>query len=150
MAADLFSDPEMQEIFEGFLVESQELLDAISQDLMTLENQPDDLDLLNQIFRSFHTIKGTSSFMGFNSIVGITHHAEDLLNKLRKSELVVNQDIIDVLLDVHDIIEILIENIQEDSDEEIDYSDTEKQLEILKSGRTLDETNDHDIAETGQ
>ena len=98
----VFSDPEMQEIFEGYLVESKELLDAISQDLMDLEQKPDDLELLNKIFRSYHTIKGTSSFMGFENITNITHHAEDILNKLRRSELRVTQPIIDDLLEVHD------------------------------------------------
>lgn len=137
MAGNMFEDPEMQEIFEGFLVESQELLDAINQDLMTIEEDPENQELLNQIFRSFHTIKGTSSFMGFNQIVDITHHAEDILNKLRRDEMSVNQDIIDVLLDVHDWIEKLMEHIQNQSDEEMDYSDTVDQLIQLKEGKTL-------------
>lgn len=134
MGVQVFNDPEMQEIFEGFLVESRELLDAVSQDLMRLENEPEDLDLLNQIFRSFHTIKGTSGFMGFDDIVGITHHAEDILNKLRKAEIKVSQPIIDVLLEVHDWIERLIERIQTGDDEPFDYSDTVEQIIILKSG----------------
>ena len=69
----LFDDPEMQEIFEGYLVETTELIDAISIDLMELESSGEDLELLNRIFRSFHTIKGTSAFMAFDNIVGITH-----------------------------------------------------------------------------
>ena len=93
MAAANFSDPEMQEIFEGYLVETNELLESLSQDLMELESNPEDLDLINRVFRSFHTIKGTSAFMGFDSITGITHHAEDILNKLRRNELTVTQPI---------------------------------------------------------
>ncbi|MFP4528654.1 MAG: chemotaxis protein CheA, partial [Candidatus Kapaibacterium sp.] len=134
-----FEDPDMQEIFEGFLVETQELLDSVSQDLMVLENQPDDLDLLNQIFRSFHTIKGTSSFMGFEDITEITHHAEDLLNKLRRSELKVNQPIIDVLLEVHDWIEVLIEKIQTGDTEPPDFHDTINVIDTLARGEMPDE-----------
>lgn len=131
----IFDDPEMQEIYEGFLIETNELLDNISQDLMILENEPNDLDLLNRIFRSFHTIKGTSSFMGFDPIAKITHHAEDILNKLRKEELFVNQPIIDILLEVYDWIVSLLERIQNgESDPVVDFSETIKNIEILKTG----------------
>lgn len=140
MSITVFDDPEMQEIFEGFLVETQELLDNISQDLMILENSPDDLDLLNRIFRSFHTIKGTSSFMGFDNIAKITHHAEDILNKLRKSELRVNQPIIDVLLEVYDWIVSLMDKIQEgNSHPDVDFSSTIGKIELLKTGVIPDE-----------
>jgi len=136
----LFDDPEMQEIYEGFLIETNELLDNISQDLMILENEPDDLDLLNRIFRSFHTIKGTSSFMGFEPIARITHHAEDILNKLRKSELSVNQPIIDILLEVYDWIVRLMEEIQSgNANPNVDFSHTINIIEILKTGNIPDE-----------
>lgn len=137
MGSSPFVDPEMQEIFEGYLIETGELLDSLSQDLMTLENDPENNDLLNQIFRSFHTIKGTSSFMGFDKIVEITHHAEDLLNKLRRNELKVNLDIIDVQLEVHDWIELLVNNIKDEIDEEVDYSETVEKLIVLKEGKPL-------------
>ena len=128
----IFDDPDMQEIFEGFLVETQELLDSVSQDLMTLENEPDNDDLLNQIFRSFHTIKGTSSFMGFDDITEITHHAEDLLNKMRRRELTVSLEITDVLLEVHDWIKTLIDNMMSEEPEEMDFSATITQIEKLR------------------
>ncbi len=128
----LFDDPEMQEIFEGYLVETTELIDAISIDLMELESSGEDLELLNRIFRSFHTIKGTSAFMAFDNIVGITHHAEDLLNKLRKQELFVNQSIIDVLLEVHDWIETLVNNLQQGINEKVDYQSTIDQIELIR------------------
>lgn len=129
-------DPEMQEIFDGFLVETNELLESLGNDLMLIESQPDDLDLINQIFRSFHTIKGTSSFMGFKHIVTITHEAEDLLNKLRKSELVVTQEIIDVLLEVTDWINLLIENIQNGNSDKPDFDETIKQIILLRDGES--------------
>lgn len=137
-------DPEMQEIFDGFLVETNELLESLGNDLMLIESQPDDLDLINQIFRSFHTIKGTSSFMGFKHIVTITHEAEDLLNKLRKSELVVTQEIIDVLLEVTDWINLLIENIQNGNGEKPDYDETIKQIILLRDGESSVESTSDD------
>ena len=130
MGTPNFNDPDMQEIFDGFLVETNELLDAVAGDLMVLEKQPDDLDLLNKIFRSFHTIKGTSSFMGFAEIADITHHAEDILNKLRRSELNVSLEIIDVLLEVHDIILHLIETIGEGTAN--DYSDVIAKIDAIR------------------
>lgn len=140
-----FEDPEMQEIYEGFLVETNELLDNISQDLMILENEPEDLDLLNRIFRSFHTIKGTSSFMGFDHIAQITHHAEDILNKLRKSELKVNQPIIDVLLEVYDWIVRLLSKIQNDDDSPVNYQNTIEKIEQLKSGNFIEDDSKKDL-----
>ena len=132
--ATIFDDPEMVEIFEGFLVESNELLDNISHDLMVIESEPGNLDLINQLFRAFHTIKGTSSFMGFEEITSITHHAEDILNKLRKSELSISQEIIDVLLDVHDWIRTLIDKINSRDESPTDYSETVAKIVRLKDG----------------
>lgn len=123
---------EMQELFEGYLVESNELLDSISQDLMIIENDSDNPDLINQLFRSFHTIKGTSGFMGFDNISGLTHEAEDLLNKVRKDELKINREIIDVLLEVHDLIEDMIEKIKNGDESPTDYSKTVADIKKIR------------------
>ncbi len=134
MSESMFNDPEMQEIFEGFIVETQELIDSLSQDLMLMEDNPDDMELLNRIFRSFHTIKGTSSFMGFDTISHITHHAEDLLNKLRREELKANQAITDALLEVQDWIQFLMNQLQNGINEKVDYQNTIDELERLAKG----------------
>lgn len=130
-----FSDPELKELFESFLVESDELLDNISQDLMIIENQPNDIELINKIFRGFHTIKGTSSFMGLDNISGLTHEAEELLNKLRKSELIFTGDIGDALLRVHDIIRDMIDNIKSGSDDEVDIGDIKEIIISLRNDK---------------
>lgn len=136
----MYNDPEMQEIFEAFVVESTELLENLSQDLMLLESNPEDEELLNRIFRAFHTIKGTSSFMGFEKISTLTHHAEDILNKLRKFELKVNQQIIDVLLEVYDYLFLMIQKVKEGEDiSNVDYSNTLKKIEVIKSGGPVNE-----------
>lgn len=136
MAAS-FTDPEMIEIFEGFLIETQELLDTLTGDLMEIEQNPDDDELINKIFRSFHTIKGTSSFMGVDKISTITHNAEDILNKVRRHEMSINQDIIDVMLEVQDWIQVMLEQLKAGEDIEVDYTETVEKLNVLKSGAAL-------------
>ncbi len=121
-------DNEMKELLDSFLIETQEILDTLDQDLMQLESQAENFDLLNSVFRSFHTIKGTSSFMGFEQITEITHHAEDILNKLRKFELKVNSEIVDALLEVYDWLKTLLKKAQAGDTEPVDYSKTMEKL----------------------
>ncbi|TAE29721.1 MAG: chemotaxis protein CheA [Candidatus Kapaibacterium sp.] len=121
-------DNEMKELLDSFLIETQEILDTLDQDLMQLESQAENFDLLNSVFRSFHTIKGTSSFMGFDQITEITHHAEDILNKLRKAEIRVNSEIVDALLEVYDWLKTLLKKAQAGDTERVDYSKTMEKL----------------------
>lgn len=90
---------EMQEILEDFLIEAFEMVEQLDQDLVELENNPDDLDLLNRIFRVAHTIKGSGSFLNFSVLTHLTHHMEDVLNKARHGELAITPDIMDVVLE---------------------------------------------------
>ncbi|MGD1046621.1 MAG: chemotaxis protein CheA [Bacteroidota bacterium] len=105
-------DEDMREIFESYLVESKEILDHLSQDLIALEKNPVNADLLNNIFRGVHTLKGTSSFLGFNQMTELTHISEDLLNKLRKGELIADGKIIDVLIEAHNAASALLQRIE--------------------------------------
>ncbi|ABQ28563.1 chemotaxis protein CheA [Geotalea uraniireducens] len=103
---------EDQELLEGFLTESTELLEKLDDDLVTLEKSPSDADLLNGIFRSIHTVKGASSFLGFDLLVKVTHKTEDVLNRLRKGELFVNPEIMDVILEAVDLVKLLVNDIK--------------------------------------
>ncbi len=105
-------DEEMREIFESYLVEAREILDHLSQDLLALEKAPLDVNVLNNIFREMHTLKGTSSFLGFNQIAELAHTSEDLLNKLRKGDCTATSEIIDVLIDVHKTAGVLLQRIE--------------------------------------
>ena len=73
-------DSEDQEILDGFLAETTELLEKLDDDLIALEKASDDTELMNRIFRSIHTIKGASSFLGFDLLVTVAHKTEDVLN----------------------------------------------------------------------
>ncbi len=123
---------EMKELLESFLVETREILETLDQEIMSLETNPDG-DTLNAIFRGFHTIKGTAGFMGFENIASLTHEAEDLLNKLRKGELEVTPEIIDALLDVHQVLTDMVEQVAtQGNDGGIDYQGLVETLRRLR------------------
>jgi two-component system chemotaxis sensor kinase CheA len=124
-------DEEMREIFESYLVEAREILDHLSQDLLALEKAPLDVNVLNNIFREMHTLKGTSSFLGFNQIAELAHTSEDLLNKLRKGDCTATSEIIDVLIDVHKTAGVLLQRIESRNLQPIEM---ETILEKLRKG----------------
>ena len=105
-------DCEDQELLEGFLAETTELLEKLDDDLITLEKSPEDAELMNRIFRSIHTVKGASSFLGFDLLVKVTHKTEDVLNRLRKGELTLNSEIMDVILEAVDLVKTLVSDIK--------------------------------------
>ncbi|MBI1911737.1 MAG: chemotaxis protein CheA [Deltaproteobacteria bacterium] len=108
-----FPIDEMDDIINDFLAESGEALEQLDQKFIELEKNPGDLTLLNDIFRSVHTIKGAAGFLGFQQTVDVTHVTEDVLNKLRKSEMAVNPVIMDAILQSVDMIKVLLRNIKE-------------------------------------
>lgn len=124
---------DMQDIVEDFLVEADELIESLDTNLVKLEASPHDLDLLNEIFRAAHTIKGTSSFLALDQVSGLTHKMEDILNKLRKSELTVTPSIMDLLLESLDILKQLLNKVRNKSDEKIDTDDISARLEAAHS-----------------
>ena len=132
---DDFED--MDSIVQDFIIESNELLEKYESDLLQLEKTPDDDDLLNSIFRSAHTIKGSASFLGFDVLTELTHHAEDLLNKLRKHELKLTDEIVDVLFEVMDGMKNLLAQISAGEEETFDIKDTVAKVEALASGKSI-------------
>ena len=126
---------EFQEILQDFLVESFELVEKLDEDLVELESRPDDLDLLNGIFRVAHTIKGASSFLNFDVLTHLTHHMEDVLNKARHGELSITPEVMDVILESVDLMKALLEKIRDtSSDEGIDVSEVVARLDRISGG----------------
>ncbi|MDY6854025.1 MAG: chemotaxis protein CheA [Thermodesulfobacteriota bacterium] len=119
---DISQTDEMQEILGDYLLESEELLEKIDQELVKLEDTPDNLELLDKIFRSIHTIKGTSGFLGFKKMIDLTHHIESVLNRLRKEDLYINTDIMDRLLKSVDLMKLILEDIRKNKDSNYDLS----------------------------
>lgn len=130
---------EMQEIIEDFLVESFEMIDQLDQDLIELENNPKDLELLNRIFRVAHTIKGSSSFLGFDVLTRLTHNMEDVLNKARKGDLEITHEVMDVILESVDLMKALLEAIKDtgSDDQGIDIDKSVKKLEAVSNGESV-------------
>jgi two-component system chemotaxis sensor kinase CheA len=126
---------EFQEILQDFLVESFELVEQLDGDLVELENTPDDLDLLNGIFRVAHTIKGASSFLNFDVLTHLTHHMEDVLNKARHGELTITPDVMDVILESIDLMKELLHTIRDTSaDGGVDVSECVARLDKITGG----------------
>ncbi len=136
---------EMQEILEDFLIEAFEMIEQLDQDLVELENNPDDLDLLNRIFRVAHTIKGSGSFLNFSVLTHLTHHMEDVLNKARHSELTITPDIMDVVLESIDYMKKLLNAIRDTGTDantgmESGIEDTIKRLDAISKGEAPQES----------
>ncbi|MDY5556737.1 chemotaxis protein CheW [Helicobacter sp.] len=132
---------EMQEILEDFLIEAFEMIEQLDQDLVELENNPDDLDLLNRIFRVAHTIKGSGSFLNFSVLTHLTHHMEDVLNKARHGELTITPDIMDVVLESIDYMKKLLNAIRDTGTDantglEGDIANTVQRLDAISKGET--------------
>ncbi|MBH0241250.1 chemotaxis histidine kinase/response regulator CheAY2 [Helicobacter pylori] len=104
---------DLQEIMEDFLIEAFEMNEQLDQDLVELEHNPEDLDLLNRIFRVAHTIKGSSSFLNLNILTHLTHNMEDVLNRARKGEIKITPDIMDVVLRSIDLMKTLLVTIRD-------------------------------------
>ena len=126
---------EFQEILQDFLVESFELVEKLDEDLVELESNPEDLELLNGIFRVAHTVKGASSFLNFDVLTHLTHHMEDVLNKARHGELVITPDVMDVILESIDLMKALLETIRDTSaDAGIDVAACVARLDKITGG----------------
>lgn len=90
------------EILQDFLVEAGEILEELNEQLVDLEHRPDDYDLLNTVFRGFHTIKGGAGFLGIDALVTVCHRAEDVFNVLRQGQRSVDAELMDAVLQVLD------------------------------------------------
>jgi len=126
---------EFQEILQDFLVESFELVEKLDEDLVELESNPEDLELLNGIFRVAHTVKGASSFLNMDVLTHLTHHMENILNKARHGELIITPDVMDVILESIDLMKQLLETIRDtSSDAGVDVSECVARLDKIDGG----------------
>lgn len=129
MDNDFLQDPAM---IEEFLVESEELLQRMDQDMVTLESTPKDAELLNRIFRALHTIKGTSGFLNFDPVVRLSHRAEDVLNDLRKGEIPLSKRLMDALLAARDQLGRMLADIRQGGLKEYAIAPLVAELEAVR------------------
>ncbi|VVN29399.1 hypothetical protein PS645_04747 [Pseudomonas fluorescens] len=104
-----------EEILQDFLVEAGEILEQLSEQLVELESRPDDADLLNAIFRGFHTVKGGAGFLQLNELVECCHIAENVFDILRKGERRVDSELMDVVLEALDAVNAMFTEVRERS-----------------------------------
>jgi two-component system, chemotaxis family, sensor kinase CheA len=102
-----------EEILQDFLVEAGEILEQLSEQLVELENRPDDMDLLNAIFRGFHTVKGGAGFLQLDALVGCCHIAENVFDILRKGERPVTSELMDVVLQALDAVNSMFAQVRD-------------------------------------
>lgn len=125
---------DMNQYLDMFIEESKEHLQAINANLLVLENDPESTQIVNEIFRSAHTLKGMSATMGFEDMASLTHEAENVLDLIRNDKLKINSDIMDVIFQSVDLIEGMVMNIMEGGDGSADVSQPVAKLRAIVSG----------------
>jgi len=118
-----------EEYLDIYISESREYLSALDQSLLELEQNPENYEVLNEVFRYAHTLKGMSSTMGFGKVAELSHKMENLLDKVRQGEIHVSNDLIDVLLEALDKLREMVNKIAEEGKEEGEISDIISKLE---------------------
>jgi len=98
----MMSMEEDDELLQDFLIDAGEILEQLTQQVVDLEKAPDDKEIINAVFRGFHTIKGGASFLALDPMVALCHRTEDVFNLLRNGERSVDEDVMDVVLPVLD------------------------------------------------
>ncbi len=127
---------DMKDFVDDFLVEAADIIESLDNDLVALETSPDDLELLNNIFRAAHTIKGNSSFLGLDQITNLTHKMEDVLNRLRKGEIHVETHIMDALLEGLDSLKMLLDDVRNEQIVLRDVSGLVAELERINTSNS--------------
>ncbi|HIP15605.1 MAG TPA: chemotaxis protein CheA [Methanothermococcus okinawensis] len=124
---------EMEQYKELFLAEAMEHLQALNQYLVELENNPENLEIINLIFRSAHTLKGSARTVGFDHISNLTHHMEDILDYLREGKIPVTSEIMDLLFECLDALETMVNEIEEGITEtSVDVDGLVEKIKMLK------------------
>lgn len=123
-------DDELKEILSEFLVETEEMIELLDQRFISLESDPTNRAMLDEIFRAMHSMKGSGGFLGFTRLVDVAHRAENILNKLRQGEMAVTPTVINVVLEAVDVVKLLVADIRE--------SGTDTHVEVVAISAKLD------------
>ena len=139
---------EDEEILQDFLIEASEIVEQLGEQLVELESKPQDSELLNAVFRGYHTIKGGAGFLNITSLVEICHHAEDVFNVLRQGDRHVDSMLMDVILQSHDVVTGMMESVQQGIDPDPAEPQLLQQLEQFAQATSGDTQNDSGSVET--
>ncbi len=126
-----------EEILQDFLIEAGEILELLQEQLVALENNPDDSDLLNAIFRGFHTVKGGAGFLSLTPMVDVCHEAENTFDLLRTGKRGVNAELMDIILQAVDAINSMFAQTQQGQQQDPADAELLSKLKLLSSGAPL-------------
>ncbi|WP_419883847.1 chemotaxis protein CheW [Peribacillus sp. B-H-3] len=127
---------DMNQYLEVFIEESKEHLQTCSEQLLELEKSPQDLLIVNEIFRSAHTLKGMSATMGYEDLANLTHKMENVLDGIRNQKISLNSEIFDVIFLAVDDLEAMVMSIAEGGDGKRDVADVVKKLQLIEDGQS--------------
>lgn len=130
---------ELNQYLEMFIEESKEHLQSCSDNLLELEKNPEDIAIVNEIFRSAHTLKGMSATMGYEDLADLTHKMENVLDAIRNEKIRVTPEILDVVFESVDHLEAMVMNIADGGDGKRDVSNTVAKLKRIESGEPIQE-----------
>ncbi|WP_342560513.1 chemotaxis protein CheA [Psychrobacillus sp. FSL W7-1457] len=125
---------DINQYLEMFIEESKEHLQACNDHLLELEKNPQDLSIVNEVFRSAHTLKGMSATMGYEDIANLTHKMENVLDEIRNSRLNVTPELLDVVFVAVDQLEEMVFNIAEGGDGKLNVEETVRKLHMIETG----------------
>ncbi|XWN52670.1 chemotaxis protein CheA [Anoxybacillus flavithermus] len=125
---------DMSQYLEVFIDESKEHLQTINEQLLELEKNPDDVAIVNEIFRSAHTLKGMSATMGFEDLANLTHQMENVLDAIRNGKISVTPELLDVIFRAVDDLEAMVVSISEGGDGKRDVTEVVAQLKQIEKG----------------
>lgn len=139
-----------EEILQDFLIEAGEILELLSEQLVTLENNPEDTELLNAIFRGFHTVKGGAGFLSLGPMVDVCHEAENTFDLLRTGKREVSSELMDIILQAVDAINAMFAQTQSGIEQDSADAELLANLKLLSSGapfpaETVEESIDDSI-----
>ncbi|MDQ0156794.1 chemotaxis protein CheA [Robertmurraya andreesenii] len=127
---------ELNQYLEVFIEESKEHLQSCNERLLDLEKNPDDIDIVNDIFRSAHTLKGMSATMGYEDLANLTHQMENVLDAIRNHKLSVTAEILDVVFQAVDDLEAMVFDIAGGGDGKRDVVAVVEKLKLIEKGES--------------
>jgi two-component system, chemotaxis family, sensor kinase CheA len=127
----------MEELLQDFLMEAGELLSQVDNKLVELEKRPNDKDLLNDIFRGFHTIKGGAGFLNVDNLVALCHRTENLFDKLRNGELSLNPELMDAILAATGTVRTMFDSLSQRVQPDAAAPELIADLEAALAGKTV-------------
>ncbi|GEN55799.1 chemotaxis protein CheA [Halolactibacillus alkaliphilus] len=131
---------EMNEYLDVFIEESKEHIQALNDHLLTLEKNPEDVSIVNEIFRSAHTLKGMSATMGYQDLADLTHKMENVLDAIRNNKVKLTEKMLDIIFQAVDALEAMVLDIIDGGQGKKDVKQLVNQLEAMENGESVETT----------